>query len=633
MTGGREAARRAAVLQTGTVRRMDPSAWGVSPGYRRADGEWQDAPAETVEAILAAMGASDDTPPDGAGVIVTHPGEGRRLPGRGTLRAEDGGELTVHDGCLPPDLPLGYHTFTSDEGGGETTVVVSPGRCLLPPVPAWGWAAQLYAARSTSSWGIGDLADLRRLAAWSSRELGAGLVLLNPLHAALPDVPQTASPYFPSSRRFRNPVYLRVEDVPGAAQLGADGEKLAAAGRALNADRRIDRDAVYRLKIEALERIWEGFGGDAAFDDFCVAEGASLEDYATFCALSEDLGRPWSSWPAEYRHPAGPAVAAYRRDRRHRVRFHQWLQWLVDEQLARAGAELPLVFDLAVGVDPAGADAWLWQDVLVRDVAVGAPADEFNTQGQNWGVPPFDPWRLRADAYRPFVETVRAALRHGGGMRLDHVMGLFRLFWVPQGARPADGMYVRYPAADLLDIVALESHRAGAYVVGEDLGTVEDQVRSELAARHVLSYRVLWFESDPPERLPVNALAAVTTHDLPTVAGLWTGSDLDAQRALDLAPNEEGTAATRARLRARAGVADDAPVEEVVVAAYRALAAAPSLLLTATLEDALAVEERPNMPGTVDEWPNWAIALPKPLEHVEADPLPPRVAQPLRRQG
>jgi 4-alpha-glucanotransferase len=399
-------------------------------------------------------------------------------------------------------------------------------------------------------------------------------------------------------------------------------------------DRRINRDAVYRLKQDALEALWDRFPGDPAFDAFRAAEGEALQDYATFCALVEEFGSPWEQWPAAYRHPERPEVAEYRESHRERVGFHEWLQWLVSRQLDEAGRAVPLVHDLAIGVDPAGADAWMWQDVMARDMAVGAPADEFNTLGQDWGVPPFDPWKLRAAGYGPFIETVRSALHRAGGMRLDHVMGLYRLFWIPRGESPTDGTYVQYPAGDLLDIVALESQRAGAYVVGEDLGTVEDHVRADLAERNVLSYRVLWFEREPPARWPVKALAAVTTHDLPTVAGMWTGSDLEAQRVLDLHPNEDALAETRSflgDLAALGGHSDDAPPQDVVLAAYRTLAQTPCLLLTGSLDDALAVEERPNMPGTTDQWPNWSIALPVPLEELEDDPGPCRLAEVLRR--
>jgi 4-alpha-glucanotransferase len=346
----------------------------------------------------------------------------------------------------------------------------------------------------------------------------------------------------------------------------------------------------------------------------------------------EDEGQDWRSWPEGLRHPDGADVVAYGRRHQHRVRFHQWLQWLLDLQLAAAStAGLDVMHDLAVGVDPGGADAWLWQDVFALDMAVGAPPDEFNTRGQDWGLPPFDPWRLRAAGYGPFVETIRAALRHAGGLRLDHVMGLFRLFWIPRGESARDGVYVRYPARELLDIVALECHRAGAYVVGEDLGTVEDIVRTEMAARDILSYRLLWFEDRPPADYPVRAMAAVTTHDLPTVAGLWSGSDLEDQRRLEMEPNVESTEAMCRRLERITGVDADAPADEAVAGMYTALGGAPCLLLAAALDDTLSVAERPNMPGTTDQWPNWSIALPVPLEDLMADPRPRTIAKALSR--
>ncbi len=282
--------------------------------------------------------------------------------------------------------------------------------------------------------------------------------------------------------------------------------------------------------------------------------------------------------------------------------------------------------DLAVGFDPGGADGWAWQDVLAAGMSVGAPPDEFNTRGQDWGLLPFDPWRLRMAGFEPFIRTVRAGFRNAGGMRFDHVMGLFRLFWIPLGKRPAEGAYVRYPWRELLAILALESHRAQAFVVGEDLGTVEDVVRDELGARDVLSYRLLWFERSPPREFPECALAAVTTHDLPTVAGLWAGADLDELERLGLEPNHASTAKLRRRLRDWTGLDEDAPVSDVVVETYRVLAEAPSAVLAATLDDALCVEERPNVPGTTDERPNWSLALPKPLEDIEVDPTVAAVA-------
>ena len=624
--------------------------WGISEGYHDVSGRWIEVPPDTLAAIREAMGA----PPDAAGARPDPPGTaphedpvvtfrpGQAPPavtdgGPWDLHTEDGAVLPVDTGAgLPPDLPLGYHRLAHADGGRSRLLVVSPGRCHLPPdLRTWGWAVQLYAARSNESWGIGDLADLRRLAAWS-RRLGAGMCLVNPLHATIPDYPQ-ASPYYPSSRCFRNPLYLRVEEVPGAgesAEAGFDIAALAAEGRALNADRRIDRDRVWKLKRTALEHLWLRFtaaGGDPAFDAFCAEQGGTLTGFATHCALSERLPGAWVDWPEEYRRPDSPAVARFGEEHADRVGYHRWLQWLTETQLAEAGAGLDLMQDLAVGVDPGGADAWLWQDTMALGMRVGAPPDDFNRKGQDWSLPPFDPWRLRLSQYEPWIRTVRAGLRAAGGIRVDHVMGLFRLFWIPVGTSPVDGAYVRYRYDEMLDILALESHRAGAYIVGEDLGTVEDFVRSELFDRGVLSYRLLWFEPHRPPDFPVQALAAVTTHDLPTVCGMWTGSDLAECRALGLDPNEEGARAIRDKLADWSGSPDHAPPAEVVVNTYRLLARAPSMVLTATLDDAAVVEERPNVPGTVDERPNWSMALPVPLEELEQSPTAAAIADALRR--
>lgn len=611
----------------------DGRAWGVQHGYHDIHGHWHEASGATVGALLDAMGAGGREPPPPVSsppspdcpVLVVDEGEQAEVPGRWIVRVEGGGEVAA-EGALPPDLPLGYHRLVRDDGL-DARLIVTPASCQPPAGPIWGWAVQLYAARSRVSWGMGDLADLARLGAWSAGG-GAGMILVNPLHAAQPAGPQQASPYSPSSRVWRSPLYLRVEDVPGFADLtrspdGVDAAEVADAGRRLNEDRLIDRDAVWHLKSAALEALWGRFrasGRDPAFDRFCDGHGSSLRSYATFCALAERHGLPWSAWPAGLRHPDGPGVAAFAAAEADRVGYHQWLQWLVDVQLARAGAAIDVVQDLAIGADPWGADAWRWQDHYALDVRVGAPPDDFAVDGQDWGLPPFDPWRLRASGYEPFVATVRALLRHGGGARIDHVMGLFRLFWIPPGRPCAEGAYVEYPWRDLLGILALESRRAGAWVVGEDLGTVEPYVREELARRHVLSYRLAWFEDTPPRWFPERAMAAVTTHDLPTIGGLWTGADLAEQERLDRHPSLEAADAMRGRLRGWSGVADDAPVDDVVRRTYESLAEAPSVVVTATLDDALGVVERPNLPGTVTERPNWCLALPVPLEDVEADP-------------
>lgn len=617
-----------------------PKAWGVASGYENYAGDWMEAPASTIAAVLSAMGAEDRSDPPGRGrddpVRFARPGQKLRLGGGPwQLRTEDGGTQRVRR-RLPRDLPLGYHTLRREADGRQVMLVVSPGRCHLPPaLRTWGWVVQLYAVRSRASWGIGDLADLRRLARWSKGQ-GAGTLLVSPLHAVIPGVAQQPSPYFPSSRCFRNPIYLRVEDVPGAADDEIDLAALAAEGRALNRQRRIDRDKVWRVKLAALERLWRRFqaaGGEDAFERYCDAQGDALRVFATYCALAEHHRSPWTQWPADVRRPHAPAVAGFAERHRDRVQFHQWLQWLTERQLATAGAEIDLMHDLAIGVDPAGADAWQWQDCLALDVRVGAPPDGFNTKGQDWGLPPFDPWRLRLARYEPYIRTLRAGFRAAGGLRVDHVMGLFRLFWIPDGVGPAEGTYVRYPWEEMLDILALESARAGAYVVGEDLGTVEERVREELAARRVLSYRLLWFEQEPPPRFPVEALSAVTTHDLPTIAGLWSGADLDEQRALGLDPNEEGTAEIRERLIDWAGLTGDETSAQVGERTHQLLAEAPSRILAATLEDALGVAERPNMPQTLDERPNWSLALPVPVEEIETDGRAAAIGRALNRPG
>jgi 4-alpha-glucanotransferase len=590
------------------------AAWGVSPGYHDLDGRWVAARPETVSRVLAAMGADGPQPPP-PGALVIRTGETAALSGPAEVVTEDGGVLPA-PGALPPDLPAGYHTLRSLDDGSSTRLIVSPGRCRPARGRGWGWAAQLYAVRSRGSWGLGDLADLRDLGSWAAG-LGAVTLVVNPLDAPLPLVPQEPSPYYPSSRRFRSPLYIRVEEVPGAEALGERLAPLAAAGRALNERRLIERDAVYELKLRALEQLFAAFTGSSEFDGYRAATGSDLEDYATFCALSEVHGGPWRSWPADLRHPRSDGVCRFRAECGQRIRFHEWLQWLLDRQLAAAAGEIGLILDLPIGVQADGADAWAWQDAFAEGLSVGAPPDPFNRAGQDWAMPPFDPWRLRAAGYEPFVRTLQAAFRHSAGLRVDHVMGLFRLFWIPAGSGPADGVYVRYPYRDLLDILALESERAGAFVVGEDLGTVEDAVREELAERRILSYRLLWFEERSPAEYPPESLAALTTHDLPTLAGIWECSDPDQS--------------VRERLRRHTGAAEGQETCSVAEAAYRALARSPSRLLAATLEDAVCVPERPNKPGTTTEWPNWSLALPLSLEELSRDPRAARLAAALRR--
>jgi len=609
-------------------------AWGIDDGYWDISGTWHDITPETRRALRVAMGGQrdvDDPPPRTRPVWFVRQGTAPAIERPAELVLEDGTQVHAEH-AVPPGLPVGYHDLHPNDGGPSTRLIVAPERCALPAgLRTWAWAVQLYATRSSRSWGIGDLADLRRIAEWSA-ELGAGYLAVNPLHAAQPGPRQEPSPYFPSSRRFRNLLYLRLEEMPGFDSADDVLVAAATAAQTLNRNRRIDRDAVYALKMHALDRLWSQFAGSAAFDRYRREQGLPLEQFATFNALAEHYATPWTQWPAEHRRPEAPGVERFATAHRDRVAFHAWVQWHLDGQLAGAAGHLPLIADLAIGVDPTGADSWVWQDVFAPGVRVGAPPDEFNTLGQDWGVPPFIPWKLRALGYEPLVQTIRSALRNAGGLRIDHVMGLFRLFWIPPGGEPADGGYVRFENRDLLEIVAVESARSGALIVGEDLGTVEDSARHALADKGVLSYRLVWFESDPPERFPEQALAAVTTHDLPTIAGLWSGSDLAEQQSLGLQPNGPSTTRMRHHLAEVAGVRDDDDVESVTVGTYRGLAAAPSMIVAGTLDDALLVEERPNMPGTTSQRSNWSIALPVPLETVESDGTVRAVAAALSRR-
>jgi 4-alpha-glucanotransferase len=573
-------------------------------------------------------------PEAGREVFFARPGQ--PLPaGARWVAYENGGEASVATRPpataprLPRDAAYGYHSLSFDDGR-QVPLIVSPGTCYLPAGPrTWGWAVQPYALRSGRTWGIGDVSAVRRVARWSAGQ-GAGVLLSGPIHASLPVLPQQPSPYYPSSRRFANPLYLDVEAAPGAAAGDSVVVAARAQGRRLDQAQVIDRDAVFGNKMRALEQLWAGFragtGGQHSFRRYCTEQGDTLSDFGTFNALAERFGAGWRRWPERYQQPRSAAVRRFARDHQDRVDFHLWLQWLLDRQLRGLAREIRVIHDVAVGVDPDGFDAWTWQHALAADVHAGAPPDAFNTQGQDWGVPPFDPQRLRADAYRPLVETIRAGLRFGGGLRIDHVLGLFRMWWVPIGASAADGAYVGYPAAEMLEILALESHRAAAVVVGEDLGTVGPGVRAELRRRNVLSSRVMWFERGRPEAYPLEAMASATTHDLPTVVGLWSGSDLEDQERLGLRPNRDGTLSVRKRLARRLGVGAGAPLETVVEEVYADLARAPSRILVAALEDGCLQAQRPNMPGTTREWPNWSVRLPRTVEQLRRDPVPRRIA-------
>jgi 4-alpha-glucanotransferase len=596
--------------------------WGIDEQYVDANGELRSIAPATIAAFREIIGEPDARPSP----QIVRPADRPDL-GRGELTLEDGAVIEVQ-GPLPPALPFGYHSLRTD--GGEVPVISSPGRCHLPAERRWGWAVQLYAARSRRSWGIGDHGDLKAIADRGAADR-AGFLLVNPLLATAPVAPIQPSPYSPTSRCFHNVLHLDVESVPGASEVVEEWAPFAAAARALNDRRRIDRDEVWRLKSAALHRVWQHVRDrDDRFRSWRQQQPSSLDDFTTWCVLAERHGSDYRFWPSELRRPDSAAVQEVRRAGADRASFHAWLQWCCAQQLDAVAGRLALVQDLPVGFDPGGADAWRWKRLLADGVSIGAPPDQFNADGQDWGLPPFVPWRLRTESYDPFVETVRASMSNGGGLRIDHVMGLFRQWWVPRDGGPADGAYVRFPADDLLAIVALESVRAAAVVVGEDLGTVEEGVRETMADHGMLSYRLLWFEDAEPQEWPTLSMAAVTTHDLPTVAGLWTGRDLQAQRDAGVTPNEADTQAIRKRLASAASIGEDDDLVDVVERTYELLGRAPSLLLTAALDDAVLEPERPNIPGADEHRPNWSLALPLPVEDVLDAPAARRIAAHLR---
>jgi 4-alpha-glucanotransferase len=593
--------------------------WGIDATWLDALDEEHEVAQATIDRLREVIGAP---PPDleERAPIVARPGDALEVD-EAEVVCEDG-EMRHVDGELPEDFPLGYHWLQTAEG--RRRLIVSPGRCWLPEGHrAWGWAVQLYATRSRASWGIGDLADLRAVRRMAADQ-GAGFLLINPLHAVAPTPGQEASPYLPATRRFRNPIYLRVGEVPGADMVDLEDD----AGRALAEGPLIDRDAIWARKREVLLRIFSAHGGGEAFARWREEQGHELQDWATWAALAEEHGGDWRAWPEELRRPDSAAVAGHVDQHRAVVAFHAWLQWALELQFTAATDGMTVVQDLPIGVSGGGADAWTWQEVLAEGVSVGAPPDAFNSQGQDWGSPPLVPWRLRDADYEPFVQSIRATIAGAGGLRIDHVMGLFRLWWVPSDGSAADGAYVRYPAEDLLNIVALESHRARALIVGEDLGTVEDGVREAMSEHGVLSYRLLWFEDDDPAEWPATSMAAITTHDLPTVAGLWTGADLVEQREHGTGTEEELQRGRSSLLAHLPGLTDGAPPEEAVERAHRLLARAPSTLLSATLDDAVGEVRRPNMPGAMER-PNWSLPLPVLVEDLAAHPLLQKVARTL----
>ena len=551
---------------------------------------------------------------------------------------------------VPADLALGWHTVVAQTANGKTSgsLVMTPRRLdpdsKLGP-RQWGFMTQLYATRSGRSWGLGDLRDCADLAEWSGRELGAGFLLINPLHAASPIAPMAPSPYLPVTRRFANPIYLRIEDIPEfdslSPTLRARIEQLATTLQLRNeTNALLDRDAVWAAKRTALEVIATApLSADrrSKFLAYCAQEGEGLIDFATWCALCDEFGAESSAWPAGFEHPRSPAVAEFRAEHLAAVEFHRWLQWLVDCQLARtqwiareAGMAVGVMHDLAVGVHPEGSDSWALQDVLATGVSVGAPPDMYNQLGQDWSQPPWRPDALADAGYVPYRDMLRTVLRNAGGLRIDHVLGLFRLWWVPRGLPPYAGTFVRFDHDAMIGILCLEAERAGAVIVGEDLGTVESWVQDVLADRGILGTSILWFEKvgsgavRRPESWRREVLASVTVHDLPPTAGYLRDEHVRIRAELGLLTRPvEDEAADAARERAAwaslliqsrwldpaTDLGTDEGLEAMVIALHRALAASPARLLGVALPDAVGDRRAQNQPGTDQEYPNWRVPL------------------------
>ena len=547
---------------------------------------------------------------------------------------------------LPADLPLGYHRLqaTTEAGQAESTLVVSPAFLGFPASMgdkrAWGYAAQLYSVASADSWGIGDLLDLADLATWSSTQQFASFVLVNPLHAAEPAPPLEPSPYLPNSRRYVNPLYIRPELVPEYADLDDRARARIAQlktklKKELSGQQLIKRDPVWTAKIEALRVIYEHGLRPArrmAFNDFLRREGRGLTQFATWSALVNRFGYNWREWPAELRRPSSPTVALFAEQHVDTIIFYTWLQWIADDQLRAAqsaakdaGMRIGIMSDLAVGVGAQSAEAWTYGNLFAEGVSVGAPPDHFNQTGQDWGQAPWRPDRMDELSYAPFRSMVSGILRHSGGVRVDHIMGLFRLWWIPAGMAASEGSYVRYNHEAMVGILALEAHRAGALVVGEDLGVVEPWVRDYLRERGILGTSIAWFERDAegrplaPEAWREYCLASVTTHDLPPTAGYLASEHIKLQHELGLLTESLATELGNAErelsafivaLRERGFlVAYPATTEDIVEAMHRYLVATPARVLCAALTDAVGDRRTQNQPGTSTEYPNWQIPL------------------------
>ena len=605
---------------------------------------------------------------------------GQRHHGNWELDPQDGvGETVIDDlrlirfaVTLPQFECPGYHSLTirtADGREAHSTLIIAPDTCYQPPElvgkKIWGVGIQLFSLRSTRNWGIGDFTDLHSVIDMLA-PLGVDVLGLNPLHALFSQLPEKASPYSPSSRDFLNPVYLDIEAIDEfkhdeAARQQVATAKFQASLQALREPDLIDYGRVWAVKLNVLALLYRAFrrqGQDPervkAFRQFRHDGGEELYRFALFEALQaffleQDAAIDrWQKWPEPFRDPDSEAVTAWAAEHDDEIEFHQYLQWNAEQQLAAVdekcrarGMCLGIYRDLAVGIEKSSAQSWANQPDYALGMGVGAPPDDFNQNGQNWALPPPQPQALGDEAYRSFIRTLRANMRHAGALRIDHIMGLTRLFWVPPGCSPDEGTYVSYPFSDLLGILALESQRNRCLVIGEDLGTVPDNVRHALAINRILSYRVLYFEKDwhhgtirPPAEYPHCAVCTSGSHDLPTLRGFWQGSDLDLRDQLDLNPSDDFRIQQRqirqqdrdqilAALQRENLVADEAVNQyhgagdfndELARSIQRYLARSRSVLLMVQLEDLLSEANQVNVPGTIDEYPNWRCKLSLNLE-------------------
>jgi 4-alpha-glucanotransferase len=561
-----------------------------------------------------------------------------------------------------PDLPLGYHTaaIALDTGlSGELRLIVAPAHCYESPVIAsgkrvWGIAAQLYALRSPRNWGMGDFRDLRELIRYAA-PLGCGIVGLNPLHALMPADPTHISPYSPSNRQFLNVLYICVEEVPDFAECEEARNRVAAADfqaaiQELRSTANVDYVGVAAAKFEILKLLYASFRRNhlehdtqrcRAFRSFLEVQGEALRLHAIYDALDAHLRLQgpqywgWPSWPEDYRDPTSAIVNRFARERVQDVEYFLYLQWLAAEQLREAqassrelGMAIGLYGDVAVGANSAGSETWSNRHLYRQGASVGAPPDALALKGQDWGIPPQDPNELRAQQYQPFVGLIRNNMRNVAALRLDHVMSLYRLWWVPRGLLSKDGTYVHYPLEDLIAIMALESERNACLVIGEDLGTVPEAMTVAMEHYRAYHYKVLLFEQEPsgrfkpPDAYVPTSLAVVTTHDLPTLRGWWEEGDLALRDRLDLYPSAEFKAqahATRASERRELLLAlvaqnlwlwsPDQPLPPYSSALARAVHAYLGLshanIAMIQVEDLIGMGDPVNVPGTDREHANW----------------------------